>query len=113
MQPDGFLKGCMTVELTIEFMNNYLTLRTLTSPFSGDVTVNSVLSHADLDSNFIYLKNIASSGSGGTGTALVTKIVLSDASTTNWNFASGTFAEWTINGNHTLNISNLPTGYVA
>lgn len=35
--------------------NTNLILRTLTSPY-GDVTLGSVLSHADLDNNFIYLK---------------------------------------------------------
>ena len=35
--------------------NTNLILRTLTSPY-GDNTLNSVLSHADLDNNFIYLK---------------------------------------------------------
>lgn len=37
-------------------MNNFLTLRTLTSPF-GDFTKGSVLSHGDLDDNFIFLKS--------------------------------------------------------
>jgi hypothetical protein len=36
-------------------MNNYLILRTLTSPYS-DVTKGSVLSQAELDDNFIFLK---------------------------------------------------------
>jgi hypothetical protein len=36
-------------------MNNYLILRTLTSPYS-DVTKGSVLSQAELDGNFIFLK---------------------------------------------------------
>jgi hypothetical protein len=35
--------------------NTNLILRTLTSPY-GDDTLNSVLSHIDLDNNFIYLK---------------------------------------------------------
>lgn len=35
--------------------NTNLILRTLTSPY-GDNTLGSVLSHADLDNNFIYLK---------------------------------------------------------
>ena len=40
-------------------MNTNLILRSLTSPFPtpyGDVTKGSVLSHADVDNNFIYLK---------------------------------------------------------
>jgi len=36
--------------------NNHLVLRTLTSPY-GDITVNSVLTHQDIDSNFIFLKS--------------------------------------------------------
>lgn len=36
-------------------MNNYLILRTLISPY-GDTTKGSVLSHSELDDNFIYLK---------------------------------------------------------
>lgn len=36
-------------------MNNNLILRALTSPY-GDITKGSVLSHADVDNNFIYLK---------------------------------------------------------
>lgn len=40
-------------------MNNKLILRALTSPFPtpySDTTKGSVLSHADVDNNFIYLK---------------------------------------------------------
>jgi hypothetical protein len=36
-------------------MNNNLILRTLTSPY-GDVTRGTVLSQADVDNNFIFLK---------------------------------------------------------
>lgn len=36
-------------------MSNYLILRTLTSPYN-DVTKGSVLSHPELDGNFIFLK---------------------------------------------------------
>lgn len=48
--------------------NNKLILRTLTSPYPIDSTINSVLTHQDIDSNFIYLKSglIESGSTSGT-----------------------------------------------
>lgn len=42
-----------------------------------------------------------------------TKITLTDAATTVWNFSTGSYAEWTIGGNRTLSVTNLPSGTVA
>jgi len=47
------------------------------------------------------------------GGAAVSKITLTDASTTTWDFSTGSFAQWTIGGNRTLSITNLPAGVVA
>ena len=59
-------------------MNNKLILRALTSPFPspyGDITKGSVLSHADVDNNFIYLKgNIIVSATTNGGIVSLTKI---------------------------------------
>jgi len=51
-------------------MNNNLILRTLQSPY-GDVTKGSVLSHDDVDNNFIFLKGISISTATTVGNNLV------------------------------------------
>lgn len=50
---------------------NNLILRTLTSPYPLDQTINSVLTHQNIDSNFIYLK----SGQIDSGTTVGTNVV--------------------------------------
>jgi hypothetical protein len=52
---------------------NKLILRTLNSPYVGDITRDAILSHDDVDSNFIHLKGIgilSASTSGGTNLVL-------------------------------------------
>lgn len=51
--------------------NNRLILRTVASPY-GDTTLNSVLSHEDVDNNFIFLKGLGLQ----TGTTIGSDIVL-------------------------------------
>lgn len=51
-------------------MNNNLILRTLQSPY-GDTTLGRVLSHDDVDNNFIYLKSLSIYTASTIGTDLV------------------------------------------
>lgn len=57
--------------------NNRLILRTLTSPWVSptDLTKNSVLSHEDVDNNFIYLRGEAIKSAGfSSGNVVLTKV---------------------------------------
>jgi len=69
--------------------------------------VQAIANMSNVDSKVSY------DGIDANETPAVSKITLTDGATTTWDFSTGSFAEWTIGGNRTLSITNLPSGVVA
>jgi len=94
-------------------MNNRLILRTLTSPFVTpyeDITKGSVLSHEDVDNNFIYLKGeTIYSAASNSGTVTLKKLngndlsffVGSSSSSGDTYWTSGSSGSFSIKANNT------------
>ena len=70
----------------------------------------SPYSEAEFDT--FYQENTGNFNGGGTAPTEI-PIVLTDSATTIWDFSTGSYAEWTIGGNRTLSVTNLPSGNVA